>query len=240
MDRPLPRSATQRGSHDGLAYELWLPPGRPPWPGIVVIHGAGSRKENHSDFARIASGSGWAALAYDQRGHGDSDGEMAPNSIRDAGAMARRLAGVEGVDPARICARGSSLGGFVAIHAAAVSSAIAGVIAVCPANERLLLDGIRKGSLEMRADEDALVPWLEEHDLREAVALVGRKPLLILHADGDEQVPADISTELYECAADPRKLILVPGGHHRSVQHDPELSAVALRWLERALGPRGR
>lgn len=27
----------------------------------------------------------------------------------------------------------------------------------------------------------------------------------------------------------------MPGGHHRSIQHDPELQGVALRWLERAL-----
>jgi len=240
MDRPLPRGATERGSRDGLAYELWLPDGRPPWPGVVVIHGAGSRKENHADFARIACGSGWAALSYDQRGHGESEGEMSPAAVRDAGRMARLLAGFDGVDSARVCARGSSLGGFIAIHAAAVDRALAGVIAVCPANERLLLDGIRKGTLEMRADESALVPWLEEHDLREAVGLVGRKPLVILHADGDERVPSALSTELYEHAKDPRKLILLPGGHHRSVQHDAELSAVALRWMERALGPGSR
>jgi hypothetical protein len=30
-------------------------------------------------------------------------------------------------------------------------------------------------------------------------------------------------------------LITVPGGHHRSVQHDAELQGAALRWIERAL-----
>lgn len=235
MDLPTPRTATERGTHDGLSYELWLPGSAPPWPGIVVIHGAGSRKENHADFARLASGSGWAAIAYDQRGHGESEGKMSPAAMRDPGKMARLLAGREEVDGARVCVRGSSLGGFVSLHAAAVEPSIAGVIAVCPADEALLLDGIRKGRLEMRADEGALIPWLEEHDLRDAVGLLGPKPLVLLHADGDEQVPASISLELYERARDPRKLILVPGGHHRSVQHDAELSGVALRWMERAL-----
>ena len=28
----------------------------------------------------------------------------------------------------------------------------------------------------------------------------------------------------------------MPGGHHRSVQHDPELQVTALRWLARELG----
>ena len=64
---------------------------------------------------------------------------------------------------------------------------------------------------------------------------MGPKPLILLHAEGDEQIPGDFSSELYERAAEPRKLIIVPGGHHRSVQHDAELQGVALRWIERAL-----
>jgi alpha-beta hydrolase superfamily lysophospholipase len=202
---------------------------------MVVVHGAGSRKENHADFARLAAGSGWAALSYDQRGHGKSEGEMGPQAIGDAAAMARLLASQEGVDPGRVCARGSSMGGFVAIHATAISDAIAGAIAICPAGERMLLRGLRAGRLEMRADIVALEPWLEEHDLRDAVELIGAKPLILLHAGGDDRIPADWSAELYEHAAEPRKLIIAPGGHHRSVQHDAELQGVALRWLERNL-----
>ena len=235
MGHPPPRAASDRGTHRGLAYELWLPESPPPWPGIVIIHGAGSRKENHGDFARLASGSGWAALTFDQRGHGESEGEMSPAVIADAGAMAKLLGSADGVDEDRVCVRGSSLGGFVAIHAGAVEPGIAAVIAICPAGERMLLDGIRRGRLEMRADTEAMVPWLEEHDLRDAVDLLGAKPLILLHARGDEEVPASWSEELYEHAVDPRKLITVPGGHHRSVQHDAELQGAALRWVQRAL-----
>jgi uncharacterized protein len=235
MARPTPAAATLHEFHDGLAYQLWLPETQPPWPGIVVLHGAGSRKENHGDFARLAADRGWAALTYDQRGHGESLGEMSPAAISDAVAMARMLADQDGVDRSRVCARGSSMGGFVAIHAAAVSDAFAGVIAICPAGERMLLESLRGDPLEMQADRDALEPWLQEHDLREAVALVGEKPLVLLHAKGDDEVPADWSQELYDRAAEPRKLILVPGGHHRSVQHDAELQTAALRWLERSL-----
>jgi fermentation-respiration switch protein FrsA (DUF1100 family) len=235
MARPTPAQAAEHDFLDGLAYQLWLPESEPPWPGIVVLHGAGSRKENHGDFARLAADLGWAVITYDQRGHGESLGEMSPTAIADATAMARLLGRHDGVDPERVCARGSSMGGFVAIHAAAVSDTIAGVIAVCPAGERMLLESLRSDPLEMRADRAALEPWLEEHDLREAVALLGEKPLILLHAKGDDEVPADWSEELFERAAEPRKLILVPGGHHRSVQHDPELQGVALRWLERRL-----
>lgn len=235
MELPTPRTATRSDVHEGLAYELWLPESDPPWPGIVVVHGAGSRKENHADFARGASEGGIAAITFDQRGHGDSDGEMSPGAVNDVVRMARLLGSIEGVDESRIAVRGSSMGGYLALQAAATSDAITGAIAICPAGEEHLLRGLRRGELEMRADTDALTAWLQEHDLRDAVELMGSKPLILIHAQGDEQIPYSWSQELYGRAAEPRKLIVVPGGHHRSVQHDPELQSVALRWLKREL-----
>jgi putative redox protein len=202
---------------------------------MVIIHGAGSRKENHGDFARACNAGGWAAVTYDQRGHGASTDVMAPGAVADVALMARLLAENEGVDTRRICTRGSSMGGFMAIHAAAMHDEIAGVIAICPADEQHLRRGLRAGRLEMRADPGALDAWLGELDLRHSVASLAPKPLLLLHARGDEQVPSDLSQELYEQAGEPRKLIIVPGGHHRSVQHDAELQGISVRWLERAL-----
>jgi fermentation-respiration switch protein FrsA (DUF1100 family) len=200
-----------------------------------VLHGAGSRKENHADFARAASGYGWAAVTFDQRGHGAAEDEMSPAAFGDVARMARLLAGTDGVDADRVCVRGSSMGGFMAIHAAAVADDIAGAIAICPAGEEHLLRGLRRGELEMRADEPALRAWLEEHDIRDAVGRMDGKPLLLIHARGDEQIPYTWSEELYGHAGEPRKLIVLPGGHHRSAQHDAELHGIALRWMERAL-----
>lgn len=205
---------------------------------MVIVHGAGSRKENHGDFGRACRGAGWAALAYDQRGHGDAEDEMAPAALEDVGRMARFLAAQLGVDEARVCVRGSSMGGFMAIHAAATSPALAAAVAICPADEAHLQRGLRAGSLEMRTTPEsvqALDAWLGEHDLREAVELMGAKPLLLIHAEGDEEIPYELSQGLYERAAEPRKLILLPGGHHRSAQHDAELQGLALRWLSRQL-----
>jgi uncharacterized protein len=236
MRLPSPRTASDRGVHEDRPYELWLPAdGDGPWPGIVVLHGAGSRKENHADFARAASGYGWAALTFDQRGHGESEDEMSPAAFNDIGKMARLLTGADDVDATRICLRGSSMGGFLAIHAAATTDSIAGAVAICPAAEDGLRRALKRGELEMRADSDSLDAWLAEHDVRDAVELMGAKPLLLIHARGDETIPYTWSEELYEHAAEPRKLIVLPGGHHRSAQHDAELHGVTLRWLEREL-----
>lgn len=205
---------------------------------MLIVHGAGSAKENHADFARACAAAGWAALTFDQRGHGESRDEMGPGAVRDVARMARFLAARDDVDARRVCARGSSMGGYMAIHAAAASQAIAGVIAICPAGEQHLLRGLRAGELEFRASERArelLEAWLTEHDVRDAVARLAPRPLILLHAQGDERIPVTFSEQLHARAGAPKRLIVVPGGNHRSVQHDAELQGIALSWLERAL-----
>lgn len=231
-----PDPPDERGIHEDRPFWLWLPRSEPPWPGMVILHGAGSAKENHADFGRLCAAHGWAALTYDQRGHGESTDEMSPAALADVTRMATFLATYEGVDGRCVCARGSSMGGYLAIHAAATSEAVAGAIAICPASESGLREGLRTGRFEMRADVAALDAWLGEHDLREAVAKIAPKPLMLLHARGDEQVPYSRSEELYGLAGDPRRILVVPGGNHRSVQHDPELQATSLKWIARQLG----
>jgi fermentation-respiration switch protein FrsA (DUF1100 family) len=229
MERSLPR-------HNGLAYALSLPEGSPPWPGIVVVHGAGSRKENHADFVRLANASGWAALTFDLPGHGDSEGEMSGSAVDDVLSMVRLLAAREDVDAGRVAVRGSSLGGFLAICAAAAGPEVAGVIAICPASEDHLARGVRSGRFEMRVgDPLGLEAWLMAQDVGDAVERITGRPLILMHAEGDTQISSDHSEELYERAGEPRKLVIVPGGAHTSVQHDPELQGMALRWLERQL-----
>lgn len=142
---------------------------------MLILHGAGSRKENHADFGRMCAAGGWAALTYDARGHGTAKDEMGPQALGDVSKMARFLASRDGVDAGRLCVRGSSMGGFWAIHAAATSSGIAGAIAICPAGEDLLIRGIKSGDLSFRASVESLgafTAWLEEHDLRDAAELM--------------------------------------------------------------------
>ena len=62
---------------------------------------------------------GWVVLSFDFRGHGASDGCINSRTIHDVGAALAWLQAQPGVDPARIAVRGSSMGGYFAIHAAA-------------------------------------------------------------------------------------------------------------------------
>src|SRR3954452_7209212 len=93
------------GVRDGLSYALFMP-STAPAGGVVVIHGAGSQKENHFDFARECRAAGLAAVCFDQRGHGASEGALDGRAVEDVGTVAAALP--EGRALAR---RGSGVGG---------------------------------------------------------------------------------------------------------------------------------
>jgi alpha-beta hydrolase superfamily lysophospholipase len=222
----------QEGVRDGLAYTLFRPAGDPV-AGLVIVHGAGSRKENHHDFAEAARAAGFAAVCFDQRGHGASEGALDGRVLEDVATVADVLP--EGP----VAVRGSSLGGYVAILAAERIGAFAAV-AVCPASGAQLARGLRRGDYGFRADVPALEAFLGAHELEPFVAR-SAVPLLLLHAEGDEQVPVEHSVALATASSAPAtELVVVPGGHHRSVQHDPELQARALAWLQARCRAGGR
>jgi alpha-beta hydrolase superfamily lysophospholipase len=214
------------GRHSGLSYALFLPEGEPR-AAVLILHGASSAKESHYDFARNCRAQGFAALAFDARGHGESEGALGAGVLDDLAAMASLLP--QGVP---LALRGSSMGGYLAIVGAERLGARA-VVAICPASAEMLRRGLAGESFEFRADASGLDAFLAEHDELLAVSMLD-VPLLLLHAEGDERVPVEHSRELARAARDAR-LIAVPGGHHRSVQHDGELQGEALRWLEKML-----
>ena len=233
-----PLLPSESGKLRGAAYTLWLP--RPPAPparaGVVVIHGADSCKESHHDFARAAVALGLAAICFDQRGHGETGGQLDARAVQDIVSVAGRLRAALGDGDAPVALRGSSMGGYLAIMAAEPARAQA-VVAICPASAGQLKRGLADGRFEFDADLEALATFLDDHDIGRAVQSL-TVPLLLMHAEGDERVPVEHSRELAAEMGHPAsRLIAVPGGHHRSIQHDEELQAVSLRFVRRSLDP---
>jgi alpha-beta hydrolase superfamily lysophospholipase len=233
-----PLLPAETGVVNGLAFTLWLPPSPAPAPraGVVVVHGAGSCKESHHEFARAAVALGLAVICFDQRGHGESGGRLDARALEDVVMFVVHLRTVLGDLRAPVALRGSSMGGYLAILAAAPAE-VQAVVAICPASGDGLRRGLVNGEFEFDADTEALTAMLDEHDLTEAVRSLPA-PLLLLHAEGDERVPIQHSRELAEVMrVAGSRLIAVPGGHHRSIQHDDELQAVSLRFIVRTLKP---
>jgi uncharacterized protein len=224
-----PDPPAEVASHHGLAYARYEPRAAEVPGGVVVLHGAGSCKESHYDFCRALRGIGVSSISFDMRGHGESEGPLDGRGIDDVLAIADLL------PPGPRALRGSSMGGYFALLAAEPLQACA-VAAVCPAPAGLLRRGLRAGRFEFDADGEQLDALFAHHDDLEAVRSL-RAALLLLHAEGDEQVPVEHSRALLEaaCAARRTRLIALPGGHHRSIQHDPELQSLSARFLSEEL-----
>ena len=215
------------GRRDGLAYALFAP-AEPAPGGVVILHGADSAKESHFDFARKLRAHGIAAVCFDVRGHGDSEGALGAGALDDVASAAAVL-------PAGpVALRGSSMGGWLAL-AAAERVGAAAVVAICPATSAGMLGAVREGRFAFRADPDGLALVLANLDLEVAAHDLGDR-LLLLHAEGDETVPVEHSRRLH-AAAPGSRYVEAPGGHHRSIQHDDEYQTLSLRFLRERLTP---
>ena len=224
-----------------------------PLPGLVVAHGAGSNRTRHEPFCREACSQGFAVLCLDLRGHGESggaaDGPLEDDIIAGAEFLRRHPA----VDGGPICYRGSSMGGFYGLKAAAVTATGEGFAAVallCPASERLML-GLLEEEPRTGSDTeapDALTPaaarpevparwdipstrayFLNQDSL--ALAAQVRCPVLLVHSRGDDVVPLGGSLALAQHLGGDTTLVAMAGGSHTSAQHDPAIHRLTAQWL---------
>src|SRR4051794_14382893 len=127
MGIPLPVELFSGGGK--LAGDLYLPDGPPSseagYPGVVLAQGWGGIKKFFvGDISRAFNAAGFASLAFDYRGFGDSEGDrnrLFPlERVADVRAAAAWLSTRPEVDASRITAYGSSFGGGVALAAAAL------------------------------------------------------------------------------------------------------------------------
>jgi alpha-beta hydrolase superfamily lysophospholipase len=220
------------------------------------------------EIARVLNAAGYVALAFDYRGFGDSQGSrwrlMPADQVADARAALTFLSEQSQVEPDRLALVGVSLGGSIAIAAAAADPRVRVVAAIAsPGNGERWLRGLRRYSEwrafqaqlaadrsrrvrsgessrvhpleivlpdpdsrsiferiyaefpDMRCDvsletADALIEFRPEDD----IAGLAPRPVLLVHGANDLLVPPDESRQLFERAASPRRLEIVPDVGH--------------------------
>jgi hypothetical protein len=119
-----------------LAGVLHVPDGDAarPRPAFLVLHGFGSNKDSGGTVAtaRLYASLGYAALRFDMRGCGESEGPrgrvICLEQVEDTRNALAFLAGRPGVDPQRIAVSGQSFGAAVAIYAAGVDRRVAACV----------------------------------------------------------------------------------------------------------------
>jgi alpha-beta hydrolase superfamily lysophospholipase len=221
-----------------LAGLLFRPAGRP-HGALLVCHGAGSRKENHGIMGEQAAAAGLAALTFDFRGHGESDGVLGAEGWHDAVAAGEALLAASGAP--WLAARGASMGGcFLLLAAQAHPALFSSLVLLCPAHGPSLLAGLDAlGKLEDADDPDreysarfdgpALRPWLRDLDLLAAAR--GMPRVLLAHARDDDVVPFAHSQSLAAVLAAPKRLIALDEGGHHGPGRSAEVARATLEWV---------
>jgi uncharacterized protein len=234
---PPPQRVTVTSDGLHLAALRYLPAG-PPRGGLLVCHGAGSRKENHVLMGEQAAVAGLAALLLDFRGHGESEGVLGPEAWHDVLAAAGELRRSSGAP--WVAGRGSSMGATMLLLAARERPGTFGALALlCPADGATLLDGLDRLEREPteddpeellsgRYDATALRPFLERLDLVGAARAMPR--VLLAHARDDDAVPFAHTERLAQVLAPPTRFITLAEGGHRGPGRSPEVARATIAW----------
>lgn len=118
--------------------ELHQPPGRATRgrPLVVMLHGMSSSRKEFFDFPERLSRRGYSVLAFDFRGHGESDGprglQSKPRALADVRAGLARVQQEYGVDRTPWGLIGHSLGGALALSAAPYLAGLGCLVALAP------------------------------------------------------------------------------------------------------------
>jgi predicted acyl esterase len=101
-----------------LAATLYVPSGTAPaggWPAVMLFHGLGGTRASMAPIAEsFLANDGYAVLAYDARGHGESGGLVTldgPREMKDLRAAFAYLTGRADVSDTNVGAMGFSYGG---------------------------------------------------------------------------------------------------------------------------------
>jgi pimeloyl-ACP methyl ester carboxylesterase len=192
-DLGAPKQPVTLTTAHGLHLRGWYVPSRN-GAAVAVLHGTGSNRLGVADHARLLARHGYGVLIFDLEGHGESDGRSTslPSHLQpDADAALAYLRARPDVHGGRIGIVGVSLGGEVAIDAAARH----------PEWRAAVLEGVQGAS---PADMTASRPDAATYATLTAVYGLGR----VLGGAG----PSASNPQLIEGIA-PRPLLLISSGH---------------------------
>jgi pimeloyl-ACP methyl ester carboxylesterase len=214
---------------DGARLAGWLLP-RPGAPAVILLHGYPANK---ADLLPVAGALApeFTVLLLDLRGLGDSQGRVTTLGLRERDDLRRAVEFLQGRSTGPIGVFGLSLGGAVAILAAAQEPRIRAVAAYAPFADLAALGHDLYGWLGplkyvlvelMRAWGRLFLGGdLTRPAPAEAARALGI-PVLLIHSPGDEQIPFAHAERLRDAmAGNPRaELWALPRGRHGELPGD--------------------
>jgi fermentation-respiration switch protein FrsA (DUF1100 family) len=197
---------------------------------IIFLHGVGDCKITGISFTQALYKKGFNIFLYDSREHGESEGYYCTYGFYekwDVTAVITYLKSRTDVKIGKIGIYGTSMGGAVAIQAAAIDLRISAVISEGSYTAlRVVFVDYQKRIIKM--------PW---HFLRNIALVQSQKmanfkarlvapvedikrvhaPVLIVHGKEDSFIKSDYSKLLYDAANEPKHMLLIDGAGHNDV-----------------------
>ena len=188
----------------------WIPTLRPPAAAhVLYFHGNGGNISHRLSHARALSAAGLDVLLFDYRGYGRSTGAPSEaGTYRDARAARAALLARPGVDAAAVVYLGESLGGAVAIELAVEHPPAALVLQSAFSSVRAM------ARLHYPVIPAALVP--DAYPSLDRIARLAC-PVLVVHGEHDDIVPADHGRALFAAARGSKRLEIVHGAGHNDL-----------------------
>lgn len=222
-------------SRDGLTIAGWFIAGSRR-EAVILIHGYGANKGDLLPHALYLHDAGYNLLLIDLRSCGESAGKIVTAGAKEPldvlGAIDYLKTRPE-VDGDRIGLQGISLGGAVAILAAAQAPEVGGVIVEGTFKD--LRDVLTTGFTQFTGLPAfvfrplvAILGWLRVGarvgDVSPVQALARlHRPVLIIHGVADELIPVHNAHALYAAATEPKELWLLDAvGHAQAFVERPE------------------
>ena len=193
---------------DGVALHGWFVPGGD-GATLVLMHGnAGNISGRLRRLAELHEALGMNVFIFDYRGYGLSEGRPSEKgTYLDAEAALDYVASRGDVDPARTVVFGHSLGTAIAVE-----------MAVRRDVQAVVLEAPFTSIGAMASLGYPFVPGIgrilrTKYDSLSKIGGIGA-PLLVVHGERDATIPIRMGRELYEAAAEPKRLLAIPGADH--------------------------
>ena len=211
-------------------------------PLVVLLNGMTTTKEELILWSDRFLAHGVAVLALDWPGTGEAaTGQpLSPDCDDITDGLLSFVADEPGLDPTRITLCGFSLGGSLAIRAAALDRRVAGAIAVTPPYEprswiHYVNPIIRQQLVTLADDDEFAEAALNGFSLADVMPRF-RTPLLVFGAARDLTVPPEESLNLAAAAGELATLVWYPGGSHGLYEYLDDWTDVAARWAIKITG----
>ncbi|HVZ71572.1 MAG TPA: alpha/beta fold hydrolase [Polyangia bacterium] len=186
---------------------------------LVYLHGVSDNRGSSVGIADHFVPVGFDVVSYDSRAHGESTGDACTYGYWEKVDLARVL---DRLPPGPVVVMGTSLGGAVALQAAAKDARISAVVAVAPFSDLRTVASERAPFFASRGNlDDAFrLAEAEAHFRVDEVSPVAaaphiRVPVLLVHGDADQETPYAHSKRIFAALGGPKRLITIAGGGHR-------------------------